>query len=140
MKKARIFAFLSALSAVLTGCNSTEEGGGFSLWPVLLILLALAVAALAGLRVYSILQYNRRRTRGGRRRRPRKIDPMTWCMFALAAVLFIGCITFLCSAAGVKIGNVFGMRFKSKAELAGGVILILMGCKILLEHLGILVF
>lgn len=58
----------------------------------------------------------------------------------LAAVLFIGCITFLCSAAGVKIGNVFGMRFKSKAELAGGVILILMGCKILLEHLGILVF
>lgn len=58
----------------------------------------------------------------------------------LAAVLFIGCITFLCSAAGVKIGNVFGMRFKSKAELAGGAILILMGCKILLEHLGILVF
>ena len=55
-----------------------------------------------------------------------------------AAVLFIGCITFLCSAAGVKIGNVFGVRFKSKAELAGGVILILMGCKILLEHLGIL--
>ncbi|MBQ2014861.1 MAG: manganese efflux pump, partial [Peptococcaceae bacterium] len=55
-----------------------------------------------------------------------------------AAVLFIGCITFFCSAAGVKIGNVFGVRFKSKAELAGGVILILMGCKILLEHLGIL--
>ena len=56
----------------------------------------------------------------------------------VAAVLFIGCITFVCSAAGVKIGNVFGMRYKSKAELAGGVILILMGFKILLEHLGIL--
>ena len=56
----------------------------------------------------------------------------------VAAVLFIGCITFVCSAAGVKIGNVFGMRFKAKAELAGGVILILMGCKILLEHLGFL--
>lgn len=56
----------------------------------------------------------------------------------VAAVLFIGCITFICSAAGVKIGNVFGMRFKAKAELAGGVILILMGCKILLEHLGFL--
>lgn len=54
------------------------------------------------------------------------------------AVLFIGCTTFVLSAAGVKIGNVFGSRYKSKAELAGGVILILMGAKILLEHLGIL--
>ncbi len=58
----------------------------------------------------------------------------------VAAVLFIGCITFMCSAAGVKIGHVFGVRFKSKAELAGGVILILMGVKILLEHLGIIAF
>lgn len=57
----------------------------------------------------------------------------------VAAVLFIGCITFVCSAIGVKIGNVFGVKFKSKAELAGGVILILIGTKILLEHLGILV-
>lgn len=55
------------------------------------------------------------------------------------AVAFIGCITFVLSAVGVKIGNVFGSRFKSKAELAGGIILILMGTKILLEHLGILV-
>ncbi len=58
----------------------------------------------------------------------------------VAAVLFIGCITFVCSAAGVKIGHVFGARFKSKAELAGGVILILMGAKILLEHLGVIAF
>ncbi len=58
----------------------------------------------------------------------------------VAAVLFIGCITFVCSAAGVKIGNVFGACFKSKAELAGGVILILMGVKILLEHLGVIAF
>lgn len=57
----------------------------------------------------------------------------------VAAVLFIGCTTFICSAIGVKIGNVFGVKFKSKAELAGGVILILIGTKILLEHLGILV-
>ena len=57
----------------------------------------------------------------------------------IAAVLFIGCITFTCSAIGVKIGNVFGVKFKSKAELAGGVILILICTKILLEHLGILV-
>ncbi len=54
------------------------------------------------------------------------------------AVLFIGVITFTLSAIGVKIGNFFGARFKSKAELAGGIILILMGCKILLEHLGFL--
>lgn len=54
------------------------------------------------------------------------------------AVLFIGMTTFLFSAAGIKIGHVFGLRYKSKAELAGGIILILMGAKILLEHLGIL--
>lgn len=54
------------------------------------------------------------------------------------AVIFIGVITFTISVAGVKIGNVFGTKYQSKAELAGGVILILIGCKILLEHLGIL--
>ena len=55
-----------------------------------------------------------------------------------SAVLFIGVITFVLSMIGVKAGNVFGIRYKSKAELAGGIILILMGTKILLEHLGIL--
>ena len=53
----------------------------------------------------------------------------------LLAVLLIGVTTFLCSAAGVKIGNIFGAKFKSKAELAGGIVLILMGLKILIEHL-----
>ena len=56
------------------------------------------------------------------------------------AVFFIGVITLLISAAGVKIGNVFGMKFKSKAELAGGVILALIGLKILLEHTGVINF
>lgn len=56
----------------------------------------------------------------------------------LPAILFIGIITFTLSAAGVKIGNIFGTRFKSWAELAGGIVLILMGLKILLEHLGYL--
>ncbi|MCI5623342.1 MULTISPECIES: manganese efflux pump MntP [Anaerostipes] len=50
----------------------------------------------------------------------------------------IGISTFVISAAGVKIGNLFGTKYKSKAELAGGVILILLGMKILLEHLGVL--
>lgn len=53
----------------------------------------------------------------------------------LAAVSFIGITTFCISAAGVKIGNVFGTKYKSKAELAGGIILILLGLKILAEHL-----
>ena len=55
------------------------------------------------------------------------------------AVTLVGVITFAMSALGVKVGNIFGSRFEKKAQLAGGVILILLGTKILLEHLGILV-
>ena len=54
----------------------------------------------------------------------------------LPAVLLIGITTFVISVLGVKIGNVFDARFKSKAELLGGIILTLIGLKILLEHLG----
>lgn len=56
----------------------------------------------------------------------------------IPAVTFIGIITFILSMVGVKIGNVFGIKYKSKAEFVGGAILILMGIKILLEHLGII--
>ena len=59
-------------------------------------------------------------------------------MNILPAVLFIGVTTFVLSSFGTWVGGVFGTRFKSKAEFAGGVILVLMGGKILLEHLGIL--
>ena len=55
----------------------------------------------------------------------------------LIAVLSIGVITFLLSAIGVKIGSVFGSKYKFLAELSGGVVLVLMGTKILLEHLGV---
>ena len=51
------------------------------------------------------------------------------------AVSFIGIITFLLSAAGVKIGHTFGIRYKARAEFCGGIILILIGLKILIEHL-----
>ena len=51
------------------------------------------------------------------------------------AVIFIGVVTFSLSIVGIKVGNVFGAKFKSKAEIAGGVILICMGIKILIEHL-----
>ncbi len=55
------------------------------------------------------------------------------------AVSIIGILTFLISIMGVKIGNVFGDKYETKAEIIGGTILILLGIKILLEHLGILV-
>ncbi|MCI8408161.1 MAG: manganese efflux pump [Lachnospiraceae bacterium] len=56
------------------------------------------------------------------------------------AVSFIGITTFCISVAGVKIGNIFGSRYKKRAELAGGAILILLGLKIILEHFGVVVF
>ena len=56
----------------------------------------------------------------------------------VSAAAMIGVCTFLISFAGVKIGNIFGTKYKSKAELAGGIILILLGFKILFEHLHIL--
>ena len=57
-----------------------------------------------------------------------------------ASVACIGVITFLFSAAGVKVGSVFGEKYRSRAEAAGGVILILLGTKILMEHLAIFPF
>ena len=56
----------------------------------------------------------------------------------IPAISFIGVITFICSAMGVKIGSVFGCRYRSGAEFAGGIILIIIGVKILLDGLGIL--
>ena len=56
----------------------------------------------------------------------------------VSAVSFIGVITFVCSYAGVKTGSLFGMKYKSKAELCGGIILILTGTKMLLEGLGMI--
>lgn len=58
--------------------------------------------------------------------------------YLIFAVLLIGCTTFLLSAAGVKVGNIFGSKYKAKAEFIGGSILILLGIKILLEGLNIL--
>lgn len=58
----------------------------------------------------------------------------------IAAITLIGSTTFILSGVGLKVGNVFGLRYKSKAELAGGIILILIGIKILLEHLGVISF
>lgn len=56
------------------------------------------------------------------------------------AIVIIGCTTFVLSIIGVVVGNFFGTRYKKKAEIAGGIILIFIGVKILLEHLGVLPF
>ncbi len=58
----------------------------------------------------------------------------------VAAVSFIGVTTFILSAVGLKVGNIFGLKYKNRAEIVGGVILILIGSKILLEHLGLIHF
>ena len=56
----------------------------------------------------------------------------------IAAILIIGVVTYILSIFGVLLGNKFGDKFQNKAELAGGIILIIIGFKILLEHLGVL--
>jgi len=58
----------------------------------------------------------------------------------IEAAILIGITTFILSGIGVFVGNIFGSKYKSKAELAGGIVLILIGLKILLEHLGIINF
>ena len=58
----------------------------------------------------------------------------------VAAAVLIGVTTFVLSGAGIVVGNVFGAEYKSKAELAGGIVLILIGLKILLEHLKVVSF
>ena len=69
---------------------------------------------------------------------PVEIMPASQLANTAAAVCLIGATTFVISCVGVKAGSVFGARYKTKAEFVGGMILILIGIKILLEHLGIL--
>ena len=65
--------------------------------------------------------------------------PSALRVMILPAITLIGCTTFCLSRVGVAVGNFFGARYKRRAELTGGIILVLLGLKILLEHLGILV-
>ncbi len=97
--------------------NSCEECGDASLDPKSMLMLAIATSidALAVGITFALIDVN-----------------------IVLAVILIGSITFILSMTGVKIGHVFGMKYKSKAELAGGIVLILLGLKILLEHLNIL--
>lgn len=99
------------------GEEGDEKNDSFSFQTMVLLAIATSIDALAVGITFAFLQVN------------------IWM-----AILLIGCTTFVFSAAGVKIGNVFGSRFKKKAEIAGGIILILIGSKILLEHLGLIPF
>ncbi len=99
------------------GEEGEEKNDSFSFKTMVLLAVATSIDALAVGITFAFLQVN------------------IWM-----AILLIGCTTFLLSVAGIKIGNVFGSRFKKKAEVAGGIILILIGTKILLEHLGLISF
>ena len=112
------FALLSFLGGKMI-LGSFKEGEGIedniSLSPVKMIPFAVATSidALAVGVSFAFLQVN-----------------------VITAVLLIGIITFILSAAGVKLGSLFGTKFKSKAEFCGGIVLILIGCNILRVHFG----
>ena len=95
MKYTKLTLLLSGVAAFLAGCGNKANSGP-TFWSVLFVILSLALLALAGLRTYSIIQYNRRPSRNGRRRRPRKIDPMTICIFGLAVLLLFGSMLGSC--------------------------------------------
>ncbi len=95
-------------------CECEKIDASFSIKNMAILSLATSIDALAVGVTFAFLQVN-----------------------IIPAVSIIGTTTFALSVAGVKIGNAFGTRFKSKAELLGGVILIVVGIKILIDHLGI---
>lgn len=105
---------VSMLKEALFGKGNEEDeaDGSVSFGAMLPLAIATSIDALAVGITYAFLQV--------------RIVP---------AVTLIGVITFALSAAGVRIGNVFGLKYKARAEIAGGVILIFMGLKILLEHM-----
>ena len=116
------FVLLAAIGANMIkesfSKEESETNSSFAFKPMLLMALATSIDALAVGITFALL--------------PDVNVPLAVCL--------IGVTTFVCSAAGLKIGNLFGLRYKAKAELAGGIILILIGLKILLEHLGVISF
>ena len=76
MRHRKLTLLLALIPALLAGCGKTADFGP-KVWPVLLVILSVMLLALAALRTYSVIQYNRRPSRHGRKRRPRKLDPMT---------------------------------------------------------------
>lgn len=112
---------LIGISMIIEACKKDDEDkksdNPFGLKTMLLMAIATSIDALAVGVTFAFLSAN-----------------IWW------ATLFIGATTFTLSAVGVKVGNVFGAKNKSVAEIVGGAVLILIGIKILLEHLGVLPF
>lgn len=96
----------------LNDCDCEEVNDSFSFKTMFPLAIATSIDALAIGVTFAFLRVN-----------------------IIQAILLIGITTFGLSAVGLKIGNVFGTKYKSKAEIAGGVILVLLGIKILIEHL-----
>ncbi len=92
--------------------EETNANGSLSFKSMLVLAIATSIDALAAGITFGVLETN-----------------------IYVAISLISVITFFISSIGVKIGNVFGLKYKSKAEIAGGIILILLGIKILLEHM-----
>ncbi len=111
-----VFALLTIIGGNMIkesfGCVD-EESSDFGVKSMILLALATSIDALAAGLTFSLLDVS-----------------------IFKAAMFIGVITFTLSAVGVKIGNVFGCRYKKISERIGGAILIIMGLKILFEHLG----
>lgn len=92
--------------------KSDEQNASFSFLTMLILAVATSIDALAVGITFAFLQVS-----------------------ILKAITVIGCTTFIFSVMGIKVGSIFGTKYKSKAELFGGVVLIGMGLKILIEHL-----
>lgn len=110
------FILLSVIGANMIkeslGKDGERQNSSFSFMSMLMVAVATSIDALAVGITFAFLQVN------------------IW--FAIA---IIGCTTFVISAAGIKIGSVFGAKYKAKAEFFGGAVLICLGIKILVEHL-----
>lgn len=122
------FVLLSLIGAgmIREALSKEEDKVNDSFAPLTMLLLALATSidALAVGITFACV--------------PLRLIAASALLNTLLGVSVIGVTTFVISCAGVKIGNLFGTRWKAKAEIAGGVILLLIGLKILLEHFGIL--
>lgn len=113
-----LLAFIGGKMIVEAFKNEEEEDSGkFDIKELFLMAIATSIDALAVGITFAFLQTD-----------------------IVSSITIIGCTTFVLSALGVFIGHKFGAKYKNRAEIAGGVILVLIGVKILLEHLGIISF
>lgn len=108
---------LNMIREAISGQEENKEDGALDVKTMLLLAIATSIDALAVGVSFAALKEN------------------IW-----HAILVIGLTTFIFSAIGVKIGNVFGSKYEKKAAITGGIILIIIGVKILLEHLGLVNF